>query len=159
MIRLVLGRAVTEADVDAARAEHGWEATYRHDPELDVAYLEVADEQADAIRNSLEVPTLERLLTAFQIAPLAIARVGIAAPATMDPLVYEAFDEAFDHPEEDVRLTAGARPAPARPGARRGARGQAMASTMALNVALGRIAFDARAGSGRKYPPISTVFP
>lgn len=62
---------------------------------------------------------------------------------------------------EDVRLTAGARPDPAGSGARRGAaaRGQAMASTMALNVALGRIAFDARAGSGRKYPPISTGFP
>jgi hypothetical protein len=106
MRRLVLGRAVTEQDVAAARAEHGWEAAFRHDPELDVSYLEVADGDVDAIRSSLEVPTLERLLTAFQIAPMAIARVGVAAPETLDPLVYEAFDEAFDHPEEDVRLTA-----------------------------------------------------
>jgi hypothetical protein len=30
---------------------------------------------------------------------------------------------------------------------------------MALNVGLGRIAFDARPGSGRKYPPMSTGRP
>src|SRR6266850_1755777 len=32
---------------------------------------------------------------------------------------------------------------------------QALASTMALSVGLGRIAFDARSGFGRKYPPMS----
>src|SRR2546423_1901425 len=34
-----------------------------------------------------------------------------------------------------------------------------MASTMALNVGLGRIAFDTLSGFGRKYPPRSTGFP
>src|SRR5439155_9739763 len=39
------------------------------------------------------------------------------------------------------------------------AHSQDTASTMALNVGLGRIAFDASSGFGRKYPPMSTGFP
>ena len=63
-------------------------------------------ELAGELEGALRISSLDGLVTAFQIAPLAIGRLGVAAPDTAEAMIVECFEEAFDHESATVRRNA-----------------------------------------------------